>query len=459
MDLLAAALVWLNGAILAGLSLWRGQPAMAFQPLLWMALARWHPLGALLGLLGLVSLQHNLIQRYRRAVRDDDKARIKKLRPLIPWLLWGQCGRQLLRPPPLGDQLQAFCEQLKARNWDESVETYQQLGQNQAVWVHLLACRSYARLARFDQCVLCLERARALDRPAPATLPAHYAVLTFGVSGSPAHLDAWLPLLKDWPEHSRQHARALCQARAGQLEQARQLWERARQTAPADFLPFIEADEANLEQLPASIETSQLDTMQAHFASLEEASRLAHAPLSSQAKGWLLLIALAYALQPADLNQSLYLSWDRLPQGLFTSLLVHANLTHLVMNLLALAYLSPWVETAYGARFTLFFLLSAVSGGIAQLLVAPGTHLVGASAGVMGILGARMALLLKEQQLPRPYRRLQFGAMLVTVLIQVVADQLIPHLGGVAHLWGMACGFSLALFSRQKRLAPQIPGQ
>ena len=457
MDLLAAAVVWLNGAILAGRSLWRGHWAMAWQPLLWMGLAGWHPLLALVGLLGLVSLQHSLILRYRRAVRDDDQGRIKKLRPLIPWLLWGECGRRVLQPPPLGDQLQAFSDQAKARQWNKSIDTYQDLGPNQAAWVYLLACRSYARLAQFDQCAHCLEQARALDRPAPATFPAHYAVLTFGVSGSPAHLEAWLPRLKNWPEHSRQHARALCQARAGQLEQARQLWAKARETAPADFLPFIEADEAILESLPANIESEQLRALQSHFASLEEASRLAHAPLGMQAKSWLLLIALAYALQPENLAQSLYLSWDRLPQGLFTSLLVHANLSHLVLNLLALAYLSPWVETAYGARFTAFFLLSAVSGGMAQMLVTPRAHLVGASAGVMGILGARLALLLKDQHLPRPYRRLQFAALLVTVLIQVVADQLIPHLGGVAHLWGMTCGFIFALFSRPNRLAPQIP--
>jgi membrane associated rhomboid family serine protease len=459
MDLLAAAVVWLNGAILAGRSLWRGHWAMVWQPLLWMVLAGWHPLAALCGLLGLVSLQHSLIQRYRRALRDGDQGRIKQLRPLIAGLLWGQCGRQALQPPALGDQLQAFCDQFRAREWNKSVEIYQQLCPNQAAWVHLLACRSYARLARFDQCVLCLERARALDRPAPASFPIHYAVLTFGVSGSAAHLEAWLAGLKDWPEHARLHARALCQARAGQLEQARQLWQQARRSAPADFLPFIEADEAQLEQLPATIEAEQLNRMQAHFASLEEASALAHASLGVQAKAWLIVILLGYALQPVDLAQSLYLSRDRLPWGLLTSLLVHSNLTHLVLNLLALAYLSPWVETAYGGRFLLFFLLSAVSGGLAQVLWTPRSQLVGASAGVMGILGARLALLLKDRQLPRPYWRLQFAAMLLTVLLQVIADKVIPHLGGVAHMGGLACGFALAWLSRPKPLGPQIPKQ
>ena len=399
MELLPAALLF-NGTLVLGLHVSRRSWTRALEPLLCLALLPYHPGWGMALLLGLSAL--------------PQKTRLKP-------------------------ELQAFRDLSKARDWIGTIASYEALETRPPAWVHLLACRAYARQARFEQALHSLKQAQS----APPQLPPHYACMTMALAGSPTHLESWLPRLKNWPEHSLLHTRAICQARAGHLEAARALWERASHIAPPHFLPLIEEDRANPQ--PVTLEPEILDQLQRQFQKLDRHSRMAHARLGPQALGLILLTCLAYAFHPP----LPYLAQTTLPQGLITSLFVHFNLTHLALNMLALAGLSPLVELLYPKRFLLFYFLTGAVAGLAQLAVTPQAHLIGASGAVMALLGARLALLLRFPD------KKQLIILLLIFAIQIVVDQLVPHLGGVAHIWGAFSGFAITLLSRPKDLTHQ----
>jgi membrane associated rhomboid family serine protease len=78
---------------------------------------------------------------------------------------------------------------------------------------------------------------------------------------------------------------------------------------------------------------------------------------------------------------------------------VHANLMHLVLNMLGLYFLGRPVEWEWGhRRFVIFYLLCGAAAGVihtifSQAMGQPGVYLVGASGGVYGIVVACAILL------------------------------------------------------------------
>jgi membrane associated rhomboid family serine protease len=88
----------------------------------------------------------------------------------------------------------------------------------------------------------------------------------------------------------------------------------------------------------------------------------------------------------------------------FTFQFLHGGLFHLVMNLLLLHSLGPVMETTLGRwRYLTLYLVSGSIGGLLQLLgawVAPtqfGSMVVGASAGLCGLLAALAAVYAEEK--------------------------------------------------------------
>jgi rhomboid protease GluP len=77
---------------------------------------------------------------------------------------------------------------------------------------------------------------------------------------------------------------------------------------------------------------------------------------------------------------------------LITAGFLHGGLLHILMNSWVLFDLGAQVEEIYGAaRFIVFYLVSTVFGFIASSLFYPGLS-VGASAGLMGLIGAMIAV-------------------------------------------------------------------
>lgn len=96
----------------------------------------------------------------------------------------------------------------------------------------------------------------------------------------------------------------------------------------------------------------------------------------------------------ADACQELNQRQDRLT-GLLTSQFLHADVLHLVFNMLFLWVFGNNIEDRLGrVRFLPFYLVCGVAAGLAQSLVDPSSAvpLIGASGAISGILGAYLVL-------------------------------------------------------------------
>jgi rhomboid protease GluP len=119
------------------------------------------------------------------------------------------------------------------------------------------------------------------------------------------------------------------------------------------------------------------------------------------------------------------------------------------MNMLGLLILGPFVERTLGALG--FFVMYMVSGLGSVFIVTrfmtadPTETLVGASAAIMGIVGAMAAIYLrakvKHRAVTANYRLRWIGAIVVG---QFCFDKLIPGISDSAHMVGCAIGFIVA---------------
>jgi membrane associated rhomboid family serine protease len=74
------------------------------------------------------------------------------------------------------------------------------------------------------------------------------------------------------------------------------------------------------------------------------------------------------------------------PWGALTYMFVHADLMHLVMNMLVLFFFGPPLESRWGSRdFLQYYLICGLGGVLLSFLLAP-TGLVGASAACYGVM-------------------------------------------------------------------------
>jgi len=134
---------------------------------------------------------------------------------------------------------------------------------------------------------------------------------------------------------------------------------------------------------------------------------------------------------------------------------LHADLNHIVFNMLALYFFGPLVEQYLTSRrFLVFYLLCGIGGALMYfvLLMAgfrigwPWVPLVGASAGIFGVLVAAAmiapnATVLLMMMVPMPLRTLAWLFIGIAVFQVVVAGQ---NAGGeAAHLGGAAVGWLL----------------
>jgi membrane associated rhomboid family serine protease len=134
---------------------------------------------------------------------------------------------------------------------------------------------------------------------------------------------------------------------------------------------------------------------------------------------------------------------------------LHANLGHLFANMLGLYFFGPIVESYFGARrYTAFYLLCGCAGAatyllllVAGLLQGPAVPLVGASAGIFGVLvaGATIApnatLMLIFPPLPIKFKYL---ALVLVGYAMYVAFTNGENAGGqAAHIGGAILGFLL----------------
>jgi rhomboid protease GluP len=143
---------------------------------------------------------------------------------------------------------------------------------------------------------------------------------------------------------------------------------------------------------------------------------------------------------------------------LITANLLHSGPLHLILNVLALLILGPFVEKALGIGRYLLIYWGAGVGSMGILTFLQATHLselalvVGASACIMGLLGATAAILLhiwRQSHSPLALRRLRF--ILLIILLQTIFDLSVPQISVMGHLSGLVIGFGLGALLTQSR--------
>ena len=137
---------------------------------------------------------------------------------------------------------------------------------------------------------------------------------------------------------------------------------------------------------------------------------------------------------------------------------LHANVQHLLFNMLGLFFFGPIVESYLGTRRYLgFYLLCGCSGGLVYLLLyfagplhSPGgyvAHLVGASAGIYGVVIAGAVLIpnatvmLMFPPIPMKLKYLALGMVAIAAYTAITNGN---NAGGeAAHLGGAGLGYLL----------------
>jgi len=75
------------------------------------------------------------------------------------------------------------------------------------------------------------------------------------------------------------------------------------------------------------------------------------------------------------------------PWTIVTYMFLHGSFTHILFNMIGFYFFGPRVEARLGSqRFTILYFLSGVSGALLSFVLAPNAPIIGASAGVFGIM-------------------------------------------------------------------------
>jgi membrane associated rhomboid family serine protease len=141
---------------------------------------------------------------------------------------------------------------------------------------------------------------------------------------------------------------------------------------------------------------------------------------------------------------------------IFTPVLVHANITHILFNMYALYQLGPAIEARVGIPSYLGLLLAAAGwgGAFAYHLGGPGDVLVGASGAIFGLFGLWLhsAFRLRDTA----FGRNLLSSLGITLALNLALPFLIPGISWQGHLGGLIAGVLIGeLWSRVKR--PQRP--
>jgi rhomboid protease GluP len=144
--------------------------------------------------------------------------------------------------------------------------------------------------------------------------------------------------------------------------------------------------------------------------------------------------------------------WRLVTAGFF-----HGGFLHILLNSWVLFDVGAQVEQVYGAsRMLVIYLVSSIAGFYLSYLWTPNPS-VGASAGIMGLIGAMIALSVHHRSALTTAIR---GQYIRWVIYMLVIGLILPGIDNAAHVGGVAAGFGVAYFAGLPRLdsSPQEQG-
>lgn len=150
---------------------------------------------------------------------------------------------------------------------------------------------------------------------------------------------------------------------------------------------------------------------------------------------------------------------------LFTSIFLHANLQHIIGNVLFLWVFGPRVEYSFGPwRFMLFYVFFGVLAAATQIFVMPQSSvpMLGASGAIAGVMGAYLLLSPSaeiEVMVP-PFYWLPFDVPAWLLLGQWFLYQIFvaqPGVANWAHAGGFLAGMLAVFLTRGSRRRNSLP--
>jgi membrane associated rhomboid family serine protease len=142
---------------------------------------------------------------------------------------------------------------------------------------------------------------------------------------------------------------------------------------------------------------------------------------------------------------------------LFTPVLLHASLTHILFNMWALWVLGPQIERGVGTwPFVGAYLASAAVGGaFAYFMGSPADVAVGASGAIFGLFGIWLNWAVRRRN--TAYGRALLRQIGFLLLLNAALPLLIPNIAWEAHLGGLIGGFVIGeLWSRVDNEAGRV---
>jgi membrane associated rhomboid family serine protease len=142
------------------------------------------------------------------------------------------------------------------------------------------------------------------------------------------------------------------------------------------------------------------------------------------------------------------------PWRMLTAAFLHSMSSplHILFNMFSLYIFGPILEHAIGrARFLVLYLLAALGGSVAVLLLNPGVVVVGASGAIFGLMGAFFVV----------QRRLggNSAQLVVVIGLNLVIGFVVPGIAWEAHVGGLVVGSAVAAIYLATRRRQQKPAQ
>ncbi|MDE7479578.1 MAG: rhomboid family intramembrane serine protease, partial [Lachnospiraceae bacterium] len=162
---------------------------------------------------------------------------------------------------------------------------------------------------------------------------------------------------------------------------------------------------------------------------------------------------------------------DRQYYRFVTSIFLHADIEHIVSNMIFLVGLGQMVEQAIGhVRFLVLYFLSGFGAGIFSIMYSVLTgdiyDAVGASGAIFGLIGALFILVVirdmkrreryrtgqaeqveifdaNGREIPSAYESISVGRMLFAVIYMIYSGTRAVRVDNAAHIGGLMCGLLL----------------
>ncbi|OIS30104.1 rhomboid family intramembrane serine protease, partial [Staphylococcus cohnii] len=127
---------------------------------------------------------------------------------------------------------------------------------------------------------------------------------------------------------------------------------------------------------------------------------------------------------------------------LISSIFLHYNFEHILMNMLSLFIFGKIVEAIVGHwRFLIIYFVSGLFGNFASLSFNTDTVSVGASGAIFGLIGAIFAFMYIGKQ----FNQKLIGQLLIVLVILIGASLLMQNVNIVAHVGGFIGGLLITL--------------